>query len=228
VKTLEQFSKLVILTERKQLHNIAMLAQSVGIKVQQFTREDFLQQPVKPGSIIGCQFNSHDLTKKGISSELLLLMQHSPAFIFQAERALIDPVIAVHNGLRGLIYRDEQLDRVLTALKTLMSGQLYFSRTVMSDVVDQLINHPKKVNYDVTGSASAQLTKQEKRIIGLVAEGARNKEIAEVLNISAHTVKAHLSAIFRKTQARNRVELLRWLQQSTLLSEYQPAFARLA
>lgn len=225
---MERFSRLIVLTERQQLHNTAMLAQSVGIKVQQCTRHDFMQQPIKSGVLVGCQFNSHDLTKKGISSELSLLMQRCPVFIFQAERALIDPVLAVHSGLRGLIYRDEQLDRVLTALKTLMSGQLYYSRTVMSDVVDLLITKPKKLNSEVSANANAQLTKQEKRIIGLVAEGARNKEIAELLNISAHTVKAHLSAIFRKTQARNRVELLRWLQQSNLALDFQPAVARLA
>ncbi|SNY41340.1 transcriptional regulator, LuxR family [Arsukibacterium tuosuense] len=225
---MERFSRLIILSEREQLHNTAMLAQSVGIKVQQCSRTDFMQQPIKSGVLVGCQFNSHDLTKKGVSSELAMLMQRCPVFIFQAERALIDPSIAVHSGLRGLIYRDEQLDRVLTALKTLMSGQLYYSRTVMSDVVDLLINKPKKLNSEVTAAATAQLTRQEKRIIGLVAEGARNKEIAELLNISAHTVKAHLSAIFRKTQARNRVELLRWLQQSNLIIDTQPEVARFA
>lgn len=225
---MERFSRLIILTERQQSHNITMLAQSVGIKVQQCNRNVFLQQTVKSGVLVGYQFNSHDLTKKGISGELAQLMQRCPVFIFQAERALIDPAMSVHSGLRGLIYRDEQLDRVLTALKTLMSGQLYYSRTVMSDVVDLLINKPKKLNPEVSAAANAQLTKQEKRIIGLVAEGARNKEIAATLNISAHTVKAHLSAIFRKTQARNRVELLRWLQQSNQIIESQPAVARLA
>ena len=225
---MERFSRLIILSERQQLHNTAMLAQSVGIKVQQCSRSEFIQQSVKSGVLVGCQFNSHDLTKKGLSNELSTLMQRYPVFIFQAERALIDPAFAVHSGIRGLIYRDEQLDRVLTALKTLMSGQLYYSRTVMSDVVDLLINKPKKVNSEVTASTNAQLTRQEKRIIGLVAEGARNKEIAEILNISAHTVKAHLSAVFRKTQARNRVELLRWLQQSNLILENQPELARLA
>ena len=48
--------------------------------------------------------------------------------------------------------------------------------------------------------------------IQLVSSGARNKEIANKLSISEHTVKAHISSIFRKTQARNRVELLRWAQ----------------
>ena len=84
----------------------------------------------------------------------------------------------------------------------------------MSELVDHFLQQKRQVLGDTSGiTDSALLTKQEKRIIQLVAEGARNKEIAENLNISAHTVKAHLSSIFRKTQVRNRVELLRWVQQ---------------
>ena len=56
------------------------------------------------------------------------------------------------------------------------------------------------------------LTKRERTIIQMVSSGARNKEVAFRLCISEHTVKAHLSSIFRKTQSRNRVELLRWAQ----------------
>ena len=49
----------------------------------------------------------------------------------------------------------------------------------------------------------------------LIAEGARNKEIAEQLQISANTVKVHVSAIFKKTHSRNRTELVRWLQEAS-------------
>jgi DNA-binding CsgD family transcriptional regulator len=59
------------------------------------------------------------------------------------------------------------------------------------------------------------MTRQERKIIALVAQGARNKEIADSLNISAHTVKAHMATIFRKSQARSRVDLLRLLHQGT-------------
>jgi DNA-binding NarL/FixJ family response regulator len=57
-----------------------------------------------------------------------------------------------------------------------------------------------------------RLTNRERTIIQLVSSGARNKEIAQRLCISEHTVKAHISSIFRKTESRNRVELLRWAQ----------------
>ena len=95
-----------------------------------------------------------------------------------------------------------------------MDGQLYYARPVMSEIVDQLLSQKAGTAQEqLLLSDNNLLTRQEKRIIQLVAEGARNKEIALTLNISAHTVKAHMSAIFRKTQSRNRVELLRWAQQ---------------
>lgn len=212
---MDKFSRLIVLTEQEQLHSLALLAQSVGISVQQQSRDDFLRRgPAKPGDLLAYPFNANDLNKKGLSGDLQRLLNAAPLFIFQAERMLIDPVLSLYAGIRGVIFRDEQLDRVLTALKTLMSGQLYYARPVMSLVVDELI-HQRMISHQdhVALAANNLLTRQEKRIIQLVAEGARNKEIADTLNISAHTVKAHLSAIFRKTQARNRVELLRWLQQ---------------
>ena len=43
-------------------------------------------------------------------------------------------------------------------------------------------------------------------IVTLLAEGATNKEIANELHISVHTVKAHLEAIFEKRNAENRLQ----------------------
>jgi DNA-binding NarL/FixJ family response regulator len=212
---MDKFVKLIVLTEQETVHNISLLAQSVGIKVQQQSRSDVLQMPqLKAGTLLACPYHGIDLNKKGMSVELQCLLQKAPLFFFQAERALLNPTQALVNGIRGAIYRDEQLDRVLTALKTMMDGQLYYARPVMSELLDELLLQKLNTNAGQRHvTDSSLLTRQEKRIIQLVAEGSRNKEIADNLNISAHTVKAHMSSIFRKTQARNRVELLRWLQQ---------------
>ncbi|MBZ9610999.1 helix-turn-helix transcriptional regulator [Rheinheimera maricola] len=212
---MDKFVKLIVLTEQDNMHNIAILAESVGINVQQQSRLQFQQTSViKAGTLLACPYQNNDLNKKGISTELQNILQKAPLFFFQAERSLLNPTQALLKGVRGVIYRDEQLDRVLTALRTMMDGQLYYARPVMSTLLDELLRErlhtlaePGKI------LDNNLLTRQEKKIIQLVAEGARNKEIADNLNISAHTVKAHMSAIFRKTQARNRVELLRWLQQ---------------
>lgn len=51
------------------------------------------------------------------------------------------------------------------------------------------------------------LTKRENDIMGLLAEGKSNKEIAEALFISVHTVKSNLETIFYKLNLKNRVQL---------------------
>ena len=221
---MDKFNRLIVLTEQDTLHNLTLLAQSVGIKTEQRSKAEMLYSAShKAGSLLACPYTNSDFNKKGSSAELHYLLQKSSLFFFQAERALIEPIQALQAGIRGVIYRDEQLDRVLTALKTMMDGQLYYARPVMSELVDQLLQQKASSGQgSLLLNDNTLLTKQEKRIIQLVADGARNKEIADKLNISAHTVKAHLSSIFRKTQARNRVELLRWLQQP---QRHEPAVA---
>jgi DNA-binding NarL/FixJ family response regulator len=54
------------------------------------------------------------------------------------------------------------------------------------------------------------LSERELEIIGLVAEGLTNQEIAATLTISKRTVDNHVSNIFTKTGAKNRVALLNW------------------
>lgn len=226
---MDRFSKLIIVTERSQLHNTAMLAQSVAINVKQVALADFLLAAQEDtNTLIGMQFSPSLLNRKTLSAELQRLMKLSPVFIFQAERSLLDAEVALRYGIRGLIFRDEQLDRVLIALKSLMAGQLYYSRDVMSGLLDNILLPDNLADKDYDFTHCNSLTRQEKRIIELVAKGARNKEIAEALNISAHTVKAHMSAIFRKTNARNRVELLRNLQQPGSTATHQPLLAKLA
>jgi DNA-binding NarL/FixJ family response regulator len=52
----------------------------------------------------------------------------------------------------------------------------------------------------------ARLTGQQFRVLGLLAEGRLNKQIADVLGIGERTVKAHVSAIFEKLGVRNRTQ----------------------
>jgi two-component system, NarL family, response regulator YdfI len=56
---------------------------------------------------------------------------------------------------------------------------------------------------------TAQLTPRELEILALVADGEGNKSIADILEISEHTVKFHLSSIFDKLQVSNRTEAVK-------------------
>ena len=60
------------------------------------------------------------------------------------------------------------------------------------------------------GQVRHDLSEREIEIIELVAQGLTNQEIAETLTISKRTVDNHVSNIFTKTGAKNRVALLNW------------------
>lgn len=213
---MDPYHRLVIITDRDKASNLSLLAESVHSNVEQCSWADFEQKRVRSNTLIGFPFTGRQLGKRGVPNELIYCLSKGSTFLYQAERSLIDPACSLHLGLRGVIYRDEQLDRVLNALKAMMTRELYYPRTLMSAVVDEIIQQRLKQGFTINALSAIQLlTRQEKRIIQLVAEGLRNKEIAETLKITANTVKAHLSSIFRKTKSRNRVELLRWIQQST-------------
>lgn len=207
---MERFSRLILITDETTQLSTCRYAQAVGIDVEQCTIADLsLNRPPK-GTLAGYQFSSESSAKRGFSTKLLSVSRQVPLFVFQAERQLIDPSRAIFSGLRGVIYTDEQPETVKRALQTMMAGQLYYGRSVMSDALDALFQLREQSNRRI--QLPSVLTEQERRISMLIAEGARNKEIAEQLQISANTVKVHVSAIFKKTQSRNRTELVRWLQ----------------
>jgi DNA-binding NarL/FixJ family response regulator len=65
----------------------------------------------------------------------------------------------------------------------------------------------------------SELTEREREILVLLATGAPNKVIAHRLAISPKTVKAHLSSIFRRIGAHNRLEAARWARRHGLVGD---------
>ncbi len=67
-------------------------------------------------------------------------------------------------------------------------------------------------------TAGVLLTPRETEVLERVASGATNREIAEALHLSHHTVKEHTSALYRKLDVRNRAEAVQRAQRLGLLS----------
>ena len=61
--------------------------------------------------------------------------------------------------------------------------------------------------------APASLTEREREVLALMSSGATNREIAERLFLSPHTIKEHTSAIYRKLEVRNRAEAVQRAQR---------------
>src|SRR5205823_7147868 len=71
---------------------------------------------------------------------------------------------------------------------------------------------------DDAAAAGPGLSAREREVLELVATGATNREIAEQLHLSPHTIKEHTSALYRKLEARNRADAVQRAQRLGLLT----------
>ncbi len=120
---------------------------------------------------------------------------------------------ALLSGAHGLVEKSASLEEFQQAVRAVGSGQVYFSRA-SSEVIRRIVNGDP-------GHAprAARLTDREKAVLREVAEGLSNKEIAERLGISRHTVVNHRTRLVLKTGLRGVARLSRYAVQIGLVNE---------
>jgi two-component system response regulator DesR len=100
-------------------------------------------------------------------------------------------------GASGFISKESDAKEVVAAVRAVGRGMTLFA--------------PR------TEQPEPLLTEREREVLELIAAGSTNREIAETLYLSPHTVKEHTSALYRKLQARNRAEAVQRAQRIGLL-----------
>jgi DNA-binding NarL/FixJ family response regulator len=122
---------------------------------------------------------------------------------------------AIRSGARGYLLKDMPMARVLVYLRGLERGEAAISGVMTSRVLGEfsrLQAFPQRDQADV-----GELTPREAEVLGELAGGASNKEIASRLVISENTVKRHVRSILIKLNLCNRREAARFAQQHGLL-----------
>jgi DNA-binding NarL/FixJ family response regulator len=112
-------------------------------------------------------------------------------------------------GARG--YCDRRIDGVLLrkAVARVQAGEIWASRRLLSLLVDEFARHPEE-RREFRRKSDRRLfllTPREREIAGLIGSGASNRDIAARLTVGEGTVKAHLTAIFRKLGFNDRLQL---------------------
>ncbi len=115
-------------------------------------------------------------------------------------------VKAVQLGAWGVVMKQSPTDLLLKSVRSVMAGQCWVGRDSVSDLV-QALRQSGPASPEDAGRGAFRLTPREREILSLVAIGYTNREIAEKFSLSGDTVKHHLSNIFDKVGASNRVEL---------------------
>jgi DNA-binding NarL/FixJ family response regulator len=111
---------------------------------------------------------------------------------------------ALRAGADGYVLKDASIDEVLMALRSVAMGKNYLSPDVSGHVVNSFL-HPN--GNPAKSSRLETLTRRERSILQLIAEGRTNRKAAEFLSLSPKTVEKHRANLMHKLGLRNAVEL---------------------
>ena len=105
----------------------------------------------------------------------------------------------MENGASGYVLKNASEHELKKAIQTTMQGNTFFSFSVVETLKNSSSNPDEK----------PVLTRREKEVLSLIAEGFTNKEIAEKLFISVTTVDTHRSSLMTKLNAKNIASLIK-------------------
>ena len=116
---------------------------------------------------------------------------------------------AVQKGARGILRKDAPAELVLKAIEKTHAGELWLDRVTLGRVFSGLLEPATPPKLDLELARQASLTARERMIIHMIVDGqgASNRELAQRLYISEHTLRNHLTSVYHKLGLVNRLEL---------------------
>jgi DNA-binding NarL/FixJ family response regulator len=124
-----------------------------------------------------------------------------------------DEVIAATKlGVAGLVLKESSPETLLMCVRRVSRGERWIDQDTVTRAFQTVVGR------DSAGrEAAATLTAREIDIVRMIAQGLRNRAIAERLGISEGTVKAHLHNVYEKLGLDGRLELVLYAQQKRLV-----------
>jgi DNA-binding NarL/FixJ family response regulator len=123
---------------------------------------------------------------------------------------------AIKNGAQGYLLKNIRSREMLEMLRGAMKGEAAISPQLAGRMLEEF----RRLSHVIPPDAEDEeimLTQREQEVLGLVAQGMADKEIAAALSISLHTVKTHLRNILSKLQVTNRHEAARLAKHKGLV-----------
>jgi two-component system nitrate/nitrite response regulator NarL len=151
----------------------------------------------------------------------LLRLSHGQVLILTGDRDPDTHKLAIIKGARGVIGKDESAEALLYAIERVHAGEVWINRTLMGKVLSAMSSGTER---DILGGSEASridsLTQRERDIVRAMVQnrGDKSQVIAAVLHISEHTLRNHLTTIYGKLGARNRLDLFAYATKHGLVT----------
>lgn len=205
--------KAIYLVGQNNLQNQLLqlfLGKEIGIECR--LGEDLTLVPPVPESgtegfslvLWDCISKSIQLLKRELENGFLLLHPGCCVALYNYGPDVGIPRSMLGKNIRGIFFEKDPPEMIAKGIRKIEEGELWLPRKTMSRLVLE------KPSMDVPASLKAQLTGRERQILGFLAAGKSNREIADNLYVSPHTVKTHVYNIFQKIEVSNRLQAALW------------------
>jgi len=109
-------------------------------------------------------------------------------------------------GARGYLVKNIDAEYLVNGVRQVVAGESVMSPEMTSKFVNGIRAKHLSLMPEVRPETVKSLTERERQILGCLAQGASNREMANLLNMSESTVKAHLQRIMRRFDFSSRVQ----------------------
>ncbi len=121
-----------------------------------------------------------------------------------------DIIEFVKAGASGFLLKDATAGDFLKTIRSVAQGVKVLPPPLTGSLFSQIIEHAARGN-KVQLSESVRMTRREREVVELIAEGLSNKEIAQRLHVATHTVKSHVHNIMEKLALHSRLEIAAYI-----------------
>jgi len=139
------------------------------------------------------------LVKKNFQETKIIVMDLIPlqADVFEFVQA----------GVSGFILKDANVAEFYKTIRSVYKGAQVLPLNLTGSLFSQIIEHAINGSKPSDIVEAVRLTKRERQVIELIADGSTNKEIAQKLHLSTYTVKSHVHNILEKLSLHTRVQI---------------------
>src|ERR671936_1387063 len=161
-----------------------------AIEVARKELPDIVLMDVRMPDMDGLEATRKIKEERSRTAVVMLTMHDNPTYLRDAVRA----------GAAGYLLKDVSKDELVDAIRQVATGGAFIESQMLKGMLSEM--KPGATS----ATAARNLTKREREILVLVADGLSNREIADRLVLSPETVKSHVAAILEKLNVSDRTQ----------------------